>query len=48
MPAMTRYENGVLSSVDIGVHDLEGAVHSYAELFAWDVQDMGEQMGTTT
>jgi uncharacterized protein len=45
MPEMTRYENGVPSWVDIGVHDLEGAVRFYSELFGWDVEDMGEQAG---
>jgi predicted enzyme related to lactoylglutathione lyase len=45
MPEMTRYENGVPSWVDIGVHDLEGALRFYSELFAWDVQDLGEEAG---
>ena len=45
MPEMTRYENGVPSWVDIGVHDLDGAVRFYSELFGWDVEDMGEQAG---
>src|SRR5580658_4392332 len=45
MPEMTRYEHGVPSWVDIGVHDLKGGVDFYAELFGWDVQDMGEEAG---
>jgi predicted enzyme related to lactoylglutathione lyase len=45
MPEMTRYENGVPSWVDMGVHDLAASSRFYAELFGWDVQDLGEQAG---
>jgi predicted enzyme related to lactoylglutathione lyase len=45
MPEMTRYENGVPSWVDMGVHDLGTASRFYAELFGWDVQDLGEEAG---
>ena len=45
MPETSRYEHGVPSWVDIGVPDLKGAVRFYAELFGWDVQDLGEEAG---
>ena len=45
MPETSRYEHGVPSWVDIGVHDLKEAVRFYAELFGWDVQDLGEEAG---
>jgi len=45
MPEMTRYEHGVPSWVDIGVHDLPGGVSFYSQLFGWDVEDMGEEAG---
>lgn len=45
MPEISRYEHGVPSWVDIGVRDLKEAVGFYAELFGWDVQDLGEEAG---
>jgi hypothetical protein len=48
MPEMTRYEHGVPSWVDIGTHDLTGAVKFYSDLFGWDAQDMGEEAGHYT
>jgi uncharacterized protein len=48
MPEMTRYENGVPSWVDIGIHDLGAGVRFYCDLFGWDGQDMGEEAGHYT
>lgn len=48
MPAMTRYEHGVPSWVDIGSHDLAAALRFYTELFGWEAQDTGEETGHYT
>src|ERR1700722_9813996 len=39
MPEMTRYEHGVPSWVDIGMHDLAAGVGFYTALFGWTGQD---------
>ena len=48
MPEMTKYEHGVPSWVDMGVHNLEAQLRFYSELFGWDGQDMGEEAGHYT
>lgn len=48
MPEVTTYEHGVPSWVDIGSHDLPAAVSFYTDLFGWQGQDMGEDMGHYT
>jgi uncharacterized protein len=48
MPEMTRYEHGVPSWVDIGMHDLAAGVGFYTALFGWTGQDMGEETGHYT
>jgi uncharacterized protein len=48
MPEMTKYEHGVPSWVDIGLHDLQGGVRFYTALFGWDAEDMGEEAGHYT
>jgi predicted enzyme related to lactoylglutathione lyase len=48
MPAMTRYEHGVPSWVDIGMPDPQAGVAFYSQLFGWDGQDMGEEAGHYT
>jgi uncharacterized protein len=48
MPAMTRYEHGVPSWVDIGSHDLAASVRFYTGFFGWDPEDMGEEAGHYT
>jgi uncharacterized protein len=45
MPAMTSYEHGVPSWVDLGTGDLPGAVRFYSALLGWQTQDMGEASG---
>jgi uncharacterized protein len=39
------YEHGVPSWVDLGTTDLDKSIAFYTELFGWDAQDQGEQMG---
>jgi uncharacterized protein len=48
MPEMTKYEHGVPSWVDVGLHDLPAGVQFYTELFGWTGQDMGEETGHYT
>jgi uncharacterized protein len=48
MPEMTKYEHGVPSWVDVGLHDLPAGVGFYTELFGWTGQDMGEETGHYT
>lgn len=48
MPEMTKYEHGVPSWVDVGLHDLPAGVRFYTELFGWAGQDMGEETGHYT
>jgi uncharacterized protein len=45
---MARYDHGVPSWVDIGVHDLSAGVRFYTELFGWEGQDMGAEAGHYT
>ncbi|HTW06764.1 MAG TPA: VOC family protein [Acidimicrobiales bacterium] len=45
MPETTRYDHGVPSWVDIGVPDIAAASNFYAELFGWQLQDLGEESG---
>jgi hypothetical protein len=48
MPEMTSYEHGVPSWIDMGSPDLEEALSFYSELFGWEGQDTGEEMGHYT
>lgn len=48
MTAMSRYEHGVPSWVDLGTSDQKGALAFYQGLFGWDAEDMGEQSGHYT
>jgi uncharacterized protein len=48
MPEMARYDHGVPSWTDIGVHDLAAGVRFYTELFGWEGQDMGPEAGNYT
>ena len=45
MPAMTHYDHGVPSWVDMGAPDPMAAVGFYGRLFGWEGQDMGEEAG---
>lgn len=48
MTEMTGYEHGVPSWVDMGSHDIPGALAFYGALFGWEGDDQGEQMGHYT
>ena len=45
MAEMTKYEHGVPSWVDMGATDYNAALGFYSELFGWQSQDMGEEVG---
>ena len=45
---MTRYDHGVPSWADIGVHDVPAGVAFYAALFGLDGQDLGPEAGHYT
>ena len=48
MAEMTSYEHGVPSWIDMGSPDLKSSLGFYSELFGWEGEDMGEEMGHYT
>lgn len=42
---MSNRPTGSPTWIDLGTHDLDGAVAFYGELFGWDFSDMGEDFG---
>jgi predicted enzyme related to lactoylglutathione lyase len=45
MPEMSRYDHGVPSWVDMGAPDPKAAATFYGQLFGWEAEDQGEEMG---
>jgi predicted enzyme related to lactoylglutathione lyase len=45
MPEMTKYPAGTPSWVDLGTPDLKGAIRFYGELFGWDIEEGGPEVG---
>jgi len=45
---MTRYDHGVPSWADIGVHDVPAGVAFYSALLGWEGQDLGPEAGHYT